>query len=85
MSITNHKTKIDIQLHDMLYQQRKFEIALKYSLNFESDIFYRMFFLNFMWNIVHDLREINNNKYYIYISDDLWKEIIFIIIEVFNH
>lgn len=67
MSITNHKTKIDIQLHDMLYQQRKFEIALKYSLNFESDIFYRIFFFfNFMWNIVHDLREINNSKYYIY-------------------
>lgn len=85
MSITNHKTKIDIQLHDMLYQQRKFEIALKIFFEFRVRYFLPYFFFYFMWNIVHDLREINNNKYYIYISDDLWKEIIFIIIEVFNH
>lgn len=66
MSITNHKTKIDIQLHDMLYQQRKFEIALKIFFEFRVRYFLPYFFFYFMWNIVHDLREINNNKCYIY-------------------
>lgn len=51
MLIREYKTKIDIQLHDMLYAQRKFEIAVV--IFFEFRVRFLLYF--FLSEIVHDL------------------------------
>lgn len=51
MLIREYKTKIDIQLHGMLYAQRKFEIAVV--IFFEFRVRFLLYF--FLSEIVHDL------------------------------